>query len=244
MFGLKSRFRISVKSVAVVLLALFIAGGTSAVEAQLSSRTRRESNANRKARIARTIEETYSHRYEVAGGGGYLRFRSGEYLQKNNEISFWMTGTYYLRPRLGIIADVRGMYGNAKIGNNEFGLPDPQISEYPFMGGVAYRLYAKEKFAVSVTGEGGVALGKFDGGSKNIPSKYLHVWQSATRPAFSVGANFDYNFYPNIALRFTPTYVGTMYHLDPLDSAPTPHGSLQNNAGFNIGIVYRFGKIK
>ena len=146
MFG----FRLNVKCVSGVLLAILVASGASAVEAQSTRRTRRESNANRKARIARTIEATYSHRYEVAGGGGYLRFRSGEYLQKNNEVTFFMTGTYFLNPKLGIIADVRGMYGNAKIGNSTPNfLPfKPQISEYPFMGGVAYRLYAKEKVAV------------------------------------------------------------------------------------------------
>lgn len=244
MFGLMSGFRMSVKGIAVVLLALMMASGVSVVEAQSSRRTRRESNANRKARIARTIEETYSHRWEVAGGGGYLRFRSGEYLQKNNEVTFWMTGTYYLRPKLGIIADVRGLYGNAKIGNTIFNLQNPQISEYPFMGGLSYRVYAKEKLAVSVTGEAGAALGKFDGGSKTIPSKDIHVWQSTTRPVFSVGANFDYNFYPNLAFRVTPTYVGTLYSLDPLDPSPQPHGSIQNNFGVNVGFVYRFGKIK
>lgn len=255
MFGLKSCFRISVNGVAVVLLALMMASGVSVVQAQTARRTRRESNANRKARIARTIEETYSHRWEVAGGGGFLRFRSGEYLQKNSEVAFWTTTTYFLNPKLGILADVRGMYGNAKVGNNVSTLVNgvevpiflnfnPQISQYPFMGGVAYRVYAKEKFAVTVTGEGGAALGKFDGGSKGIPSADLHVWQSGLRPVFSVGANIDYNFYPDLALRVTPTYVGTMYQLDPTDPSPTPHGSLQNNFGVNIGIVYRFGKIK
>jgi hypothetical protein len=240
MFG----FRMSVKGVVVVLLALLVASGASVAEAQTGHRTRRESNANRKARIARTIEETYNHRWEVAGGGGYLRFRSGEYLQKNNEVTFWMTGTYYLRPKLGIIADVRGAYGNAKISNTIYNLQNPQISEYPFMGGLAYRLYRKEKMAVSVTGEAGVALGKFDGGTKTIPSRDLGLWQSTTKPAFSVGANFDYNFYPNLALRVTPTYVGTLFRLDPLDTAPSPHGSIQNNVGLNVGLVYRFGKIK
>ena len=34
---------------------------------------------DRKARIARTIEATYSHRYEVAGGGGYFRFQPGDF---------------------------------------------------------------------------------------------------------------------------------------------------------------------
>src|SRR3984957_2128482 len=248
MFG----FRLNVKCVSGVLLAVLVASGASAVEAQSTHRTRREANANRKARIARTIEETYSHRYEVAGGGGYLRFRSGEYLQKNDEVTFWMTGTYFLNPKLGIIADVRGAYGNAKIGNTGSpgnSIPNflpfkPQISEYPFLGGVAYRVYAKEKVALMVTGEGGAALGKFDGDTKGLPSSALGLWQSATRPAISLGANFDYNFYPNIAMRISPTWVGTFYQLSPQDPAPQPHGSFQSNLGFNIGIVYRFGKIK
>jgi hypothetical protein len=242
MFG----FRLNVKCVSGVLLAILVASGASAVEAQTTRRTRRESNANRKARIARTIEATYSHRYEVAGGGGYLRFRSGEYLQKNNEVTFFMTGTYFLNPKLGIIGDVRGMYGNAKIGNSSPNfLPfKPQISEYPFLGGVAYRVYAKEKVALMVTGEAGAALGKFDGDTKGLPSSALGLWQSATRPAISLGANFDYNFYPNIAMRISPTWVGTFYQLSPQDPAPQPHGSFQSNLGFNIGVVYRFGKIK
>lgn len=242
MFG----FRLNVKCVSGVLLAILVASGASAVEAQSTRRTRRESNANRKARIARTIEATYSHRYEVAGGGGYLRFRSGEYLQKNSEVTFFMTGTYFLNPKLGIIGDVRGMYGNAKIGNSSPNfLPfKPQISEYPFMGGVAYRVYAKEKVALMVTGEAGAALGKFDGDTKGLPSSALGLWQSATRPAISLGANFDYNLYPNIALRISPTWVGTFYQLSPQDPAPQPHGSFQSNLGFNIGVVYRFGKIK
>jgi hypothetical protein len=242
MFG----FRLNVKCVSGVLLAILVASGASAVEAQSTRRTRRESNANRKARIARTIEETYSHRYEVAGGGGYLRFRSGEYLQKNNEVTFFMTGTYFLNPKLGIIGDVRGMYGNAKIGNSSPNfLPfKPQISEYPFMGGVAYRVYAKEKVALMLTGEAGAALGKFDGDTKGLPSSALGLWQSSTRPAISLGANFDYNLYPNIAMRISPTWVGTFYQLSPQDPAPQPHGSFQSNLGFNVGVVYRFGKIK
>jgi hypothetical protein len=247
MFG----FRLSVKHVTGVLLAAFIASGTVAVEAQTTTthRTRRESSANRKARIARTIAETYNHRFEVAGGGGYLRFQSGSLLQKNNEVTFFMTGTYFLNPKLGIIGDVRGAYGRAKIGNPvsptspTLGF-NPQISEYPFMGGVAYRLYAKEKIAVSVTAEGGAAIGKFDGASKGFTSAELGVWQSTTKPVFSIGANFDYNFYPNLAFRISPTYVGTFFRLDPTDTLHGPPGTIQNNFGFNIGLVYRFGKIQ
>jgi hypothetical protein len=241
MFGV----RLSVKCVTGVLLATMIASGATVLEAQSTHRTRRESNANRQARIARTIEQTYDHRWEIAGGGGYLRFRSGEYLKRNNDVTFWMNGTYYLNPKVGIIVgDVRGLYGNAKVGNTIYDIDNPQISAYPFMAGIGYRVMAKEKFAIGITGEGGVALGKFDGGSKGIPSKDLGLWESNTKPVVSAGVNIDYNFYPNLAFRFTPTFVGTFYSLDPLDSAPQPHGTFQTNLGFNMGLVYRFGKIK
>jgi len=242
MFG----FRLNVKYATGVLLAGLMASGTVTLQAQTTHRTRRESTANRKARIARMIAETYGHRFEVAGGGGYLRFQPGSLKQRNNEVTFHMSTTYFLNPKLGIIADVRGAYGNAKIGNTAPSfLPfNPKISEYPFMGGVAYRLYAKEKFAVSVTAEGGVAIGKFDGDSKGLTSAELGIWQSRTRPVFSLGANFDYNFYPNLAFRLTPTYVGTTFRLDPTDTTDGPAGTIQNNFGFNAGFVYRFGKIK
>jgi Outer membrane protein beta-barrel domain len=248
MFG----FRLSVKCIAGVLLAGFMASGAVALQAQTARRTRRESSANRKARIARTIAETYGHRYEVAGGGGYLRFDSGA-PQKNNEVTFFMSGTYFLNPKLGIVGEVRGAYGSAKIGNSACTVNgcspvflgfNPQISEYPFLGGVAYRLYAKEKIAATVTAEGGAALGKFDGAAKGLPSAVLGVWQSTTKPAFSIGANFDYNFYPNLAFRVSPTYVGTFFRRDPTDVNHGPNGTIQNNLGFNVGIVYRFGKIK
>lgn len=229
MFG----FRSSVKRVAAVLLAFFIASGASAVEAQTARRTRRESNANRKARIERTIQDTYSHRWEVGGGGGYMRFRSGENLQKNNEVTFWMTGTYNMTPKLGWVADVRGAYGNAKIGNTIYNIPNPQISEYTFMAGPSYRFYAKEKTAISAFGTAGMGIGKFDSGSKGIPAKLLGIWPSEDRPVFSVGVNFDYNFYPNFAARVTPTYLGTTFG-----------GTIQNNLGVNVGLVYRFGRIK
>ncbi len=119
MFG----FRLSVKCATAMLLAGFIASGVSALEAQSTHRQRRESNANRKARIERTIQDTYTHRWEVGGGGGYLRFRSGENLQRNNQVSFWSTGTYSLNPKLGITGDVRGSYGNAKVGNTDLQPP-------------------------------------------------------------------------------------------------------------------------
>jgi hypothetical protein len=219
------------KVIAAGLLLVAVAGVTGTAQAQTPRR--RESSANRKARVQRTIEETYSHRWEVAGGGGYLRWRSGQNLQKNNEVTFWTNGTYFLNEKLGVTGDIRGAYGNAKIGNTIFNIPNPQISEYTFLAGPTYRLYAKQKSAISVYALGGTALGKFGGGSKGIPDVALGLWPSSNaRAAFSIGANVDYNLFPNLAVRVSPTYVGTTFG-----------GTLQNSAGINVGFVYRFGRI-
>lgn len=231
------------------MLVVGAAGAAGTAEAQSAHRQRRESNANRKARIARTIEDTYSHRVEVAGGGGYLRFRSGEYLQRNNEVTFFVSGMYALSPKVGIVGEVLGGYGKAKIGNNAFLSFNPQISEYAFMGGPSYRFVARQKYTVSAFGTAGAAIGKFDGASKAVTAPRLGIWNSATKPAFSAGVNLDYNLYPNLAVRVQPVYLGTLFQETILDSASNVAvskgtvGNLQNNYGFNIGIVYRLGRI-
>lgn len=229
MFG----FRFSVRSAAALLIAFFLVNAGTSLEAQSTARRKRETNANRKARIERTIQDTYSHRWEMAGGGGYLRFKSGDDLQRNNEVTFFLSGTYFLNPRFGIMGQVGGAYGNAKVGNTIYNIENPQISQYYFQGGPAYRLYAKQNYAATVFAIGGAGLGKFDSGSKGIPAVNLGLYPSQTRAAFQVGVNLDYNFYPNLAMRVTPLYQGTTFG-----------NSIQNNLGVNMGIVYRFGRIK
>jgi len=126
MFGFKSKE----KCATVVLLAAFLASGAGIAQAQSTRRHRRETNVNRQARIARVVKDTYSHSWEVGGGGGYLRFRSGESLQKNNEVTFWVSTTRYLSPKFGIVGDIRGAYGRAKIDTNPYIKFNPQISGY------------------------------------------------------------------------------------------------------------------
>jgi hypothetical protein len=53
------------------------------------------------------------------------------------------------------------------------------------------------------------------------------------RPAFSIGMNLDLNLYPNLAFRIAPSYLGTTFG-----------GTIENNAGFEMGLVYRFGHQK
>ena len=159
-FRSPSRFSRSIQLLPAVLLVAALSA--SSALAQNKRPAGRETNANRKARIARQIADTYTHRWEVAGGGGYLRFRSGQFTQKNSEIAFWMNTTYYFNRNLGLTGELRGAYGNAKINNlNQFAslVGRPQISEYPFLAGPTYRIRLRQKTALSVFALGGTALG-------------------------------------------------------------------------------------
>lgn len=236
-FRLDGHFRIF-RTAAVFggLLGLMVS--TLSAGAQSTRPRRRESNQNRKARIVRTIESTYGHRWEAAGGGGYMRFRSGLTQQQDNQVSFWASTLYALNPKLGVQGEVRGEYGAAKLGNNafglgspNFGLPNPQISEYQFMAGPSLRFVRREKVSVSGFAEAGLGLGKFAGGSKGLTAADIGVWTGDYAAAFSVGAHIDYNLYPNIAVRVSPSYLGTVYG-----------GTLQNSKAINVGVVYRFGR--
>jgi hypothetical protein len=238
--------KLAVRLVLSVVAAGMLAGAVTPANAQTVTQTqsrkrkqethaRHETNATRLARIQRTTEETYSHRYEVFGGGGYLRFRSGEYLKRNNEISWATAFNYYFNPKLAVVGDARGSFGNAHAyTNNEYGVYNPQINEYMFMGGVSYRFIMKEKFALSAQALAGTSWGIFSGGSKGIPGSYLGLWNDGLRPAFSLGVSADYNVAPNFAVRFTPTWMATNF-VGPTGS------TIQNNLGFNLGVIYRFG---
>jgi hypothetical protein len=217
---------------------LFASGSVADAQVRTTAkqkRPRHETNASRQARIERTIEQTYAHPWEVFGGGGFLRWESGQYTQKNNEVSWVAGANYYLSRKLAVVGEAQGSFGHAKPLRFNTGIgpfPNPQINEYFFTGGANYRFYTKEKVALSVQGTGGMAWGIFSSGS---PYSYygpnIGLWQDGIRPAFKFSVNADYNVYPNLALRIAPTYVGSTFG-----------GQVQNNLGLNVGVVYRFGK--
>ena len=250
MFVFELDKRRTTKSLSALLLLAALGFATTSALAQSTRRQRRETNANRQARINRTITDTYTRRWEIYGGGGYLRFRSGEYLKRNNEVSWAASGTYFLNPKLGITGNAQGSFGNAKI-PNVFALNgnySPQINEYVFSAGPTYRIYMKERYAVSAVVTGGIGIGNFNGGSSGVNSPTIGLWESTNRPVVTAGVNFDYNFYPNLSFRITPTLVGTTFigttATGPLATGGSQTGGFQPNLGFNAGFVYRFGRIK
>lgn len=188
-------------------------------------------NARRQARIQQLINETYGNKYEASFGGGYLRFHPGDTKQHINEGGWNIGITDYIRPKLGLTADVRGYYGTAYIGNNPYGIFLPSISQYSFLFGPQYRVYTKPKWAASVQALAGFGHGNFDTGTGGLPASYLGLYSNGTVFSFNLSAPFDYNLSPGLAIRVTPVYLFTNYG-----------GSAQNNLGFNAGVLYRWGK--
>lgn len=188
-------------------------------------------NARRKMRVEQIIQDTYTHKYEVYGGGGYLRFHAGSTLQHMNEAS-WNAGfTDYLAGKLGVTADFRGYYGTAYTYINEFQVFQPSISQYTFLAGPQMRFVEKQHWAVSANALVGFGHGNFGTGTGGLPPTLIGLYPDSTVFNLSIGAPIDYNLGPTLAVRLTPNYLMSDYG-----------SQIQNNLGFNAGVVWRFGR--
>lgn len=190
-------------------------------------------HARREQRKQRVVQDTYSHKFEVYGGGGYLRFRPGGPLQHINE-SAWNGGfTDYIRGRLGVTADLRGYYGTAFITPNPYNIFKPSITQYTYMAGPQYRILSREHWAISGQVLAGVAKGNFSASSSGVPpGTLIGLWSNGVNFSASLGVPVDYNLGPTLAVRLQPEYLFTTFG-----------GTTQlKNLGFSSGLVYRFGR--
>lgn len=199
---------------------------------RLATEARARIAARRRQRREAAIHDTYSHKYEIYGGGGYLRFRPGSSLQHINETAWNVGFSDYLRPRLAATGEIRGYYGTAFIGNNEFGLFKPAITQYAFLGGPQYRFVQRVHWAVSAQVLAGVSKGIFNGNSANFPGPLLGMWPNGTSFAIAPAVPIDYNLGPALAVRISPNYLFTHF-------GGTPQ---VKNLGFTAGLVVRFGR--
>ncbi len=189
--------------------------------------------ARRKLRIQQIIQDTYSHKYEVYFGGGYLRFRPGSSLQKINE-SDWNVGvTDYVAGKVGVTADFRGYYGTTYTNINAYQVFAPSISQYTFMAGPTVRFFEGQHWGWTGNVLAGVGHGNFGTGTGGLPPALIGLYPDGNSVNLTVGASVDYNLGPGLAIRLTPNYLMTDYGSE-----------LQHNLGFNAGVVYRFGRQK
>ena len=168
---------------------------------------------------------------------GYLRFTPGDSLQRVNEYN-WNAGvTRYFNERLGVTIDGRGYYGTPFIepqqGTPPAGsvrLDKPAISQYAALIGPTYRFYLQPKYSISGRVLGGYTYGNFTSDTNGFGTLGVLYPDAST---FAAGASvfFEYNLSPAIGLRVAPEYYLTGFG-----------STIQNNLGYNLGIVVRFGK--
>jgi hypothetical protein len=187
--------------------------------------------ARREQRRAQAIHDTYSHLFEVYTGGGYIRFTPGPDLQRVTMYSWDASVTRYYGERLGATIDGRGYYGTAFVGLNESSITRPAISQYAVMGGPTYRIRMRPKYLVSVHGLGGVAMSDFSGDTGGFGTAVLGLYPDATTYAINGGIVGEANLSPTLSLRLGGEYYGTGFG-----------STMQNNFGFQYGLVYRFRK--
>jgi hypothetical protein len=201
-------------------------------QVRLAQEAQARIRARRQQRTQRVIQDTYSHKFEAYGGGGYTRFRPGASLQHVNEAA-WNAGfTDYLWGRLGLTADVRGYYGTAFVPPNVFNIFKPSISEYSFMAGPQYRIVRREHWAISGQVLVGGSKGNFNANGAELPGTLIGLWSNGTNLSAAVGVPIDYNIAPGLAFRIQPGYWLTTF-------SNTPQ---VKNLGFTTGLVFRFGR--
>lgn len=188
-------------------------------------------NARRRVRVRQIIQDTYSHKYEFDFGGGYLRFRPGNNLQHNSESGWNVDITDYLKGSLGVTADFRGYYGTAFTPQNQYSQYLPSISQYAFLFGPRYRFFKGQHWGWTGQVEAGAEHGNFGTGTNGLPPQLIGLYTDSTVLAVDAAASVDYNLGPGLAIRLTPNALFTNYG-----------STMQFNKGFNLGVVYRFGR--
>jgi hypothetical protein len=202
--------------------------------------------ARRQQRLQAVVQDTYSHKYEVYFGYGYLRVRPGHSLQHATEYG-WNAGiTDFIRPKIGLTADFRGYYTNAFTGNGlgrppagsgadpsspVQGLFNPFISNYAVQLGGQYAVRQRRNYAVSGQLLAGVTRTLFFANSSGLPGRLVGLYPNQTRFTLTGMVPLDYNLGPGLAVRIAPTYNLTTWG-----------GDIQHNLGFTLGLNYRFGR--
>ncbi len=191
-------------------------------------------NARRRQRIRQIIHDTYNHKYDIYFGGVYSRFRPGTSLQHVSE-GGWDVGfvdyLHYLQGNLGVAADFRGYYGTAFIGPNPYSIFAPSISQYSFLGGPQYRFFEGQHWGWTAQILGGMGHGNFGTGTNGLPPTLIDLYPDSTVFNATAGASVDYNVSLGLGLRLTPNILFTNFG-----------GQLQENLGWTLATVYRFGK--
>jgi hypothetical protein len=195
----------------------------------------------RNIQFARRIPVTYDNRWEVYGGLNFMNGQAGQNLPKRyNMGGVEGQATYWLTDRIGPAVDLRVDYGTTPVFPNTFQINRPVVRQIIGMGGVQYRGWKNQRFAIQYHGLVGVGAGKFDGGTLggvNAPSHNaaanavaVGLYSNRVKPVGAFGGSLDINGSYRWAIRLQPDLI-------------VEHYGTEYREFFSIsgGLVWRFG---
>jgi hypothetical protein len=184
-----------------------------------------------------TEAPAYNNRWDIYGGFQYSHFNPspGPNVAATNLFGWNGTATAYLHPVWGIEMGARGLYGSMSIPPNPFNVPaSPKMSEYLWLFGPNFRFIRKENYAAGMHILVGAAYGDFD---KDFPSgiqpNLVGIYNDKLAFGAALGAWYDYNLSPKLAVRAIADYQPTHYGY-----------KWQSEFAGSVGIVYKLGVLK
>lgn len=184
-------------------------------------------------REAEAVTDTYTHRWEVMVGGEYMRFRPGPNLHNSGMGGWTLEFTRYFTPRLGLVGDAQGYYGNNSLGatGGPYNTYNAKFAVFPFTIGPQYRFYGTSRVSISGAVQAGIIYGFFDKNTGPFPPPLVGLYPASVVGAATASVKFDYNLSPALAVRIAPYVLFDHFG-----------GNTDHNQGFMVGMVYRFGR--
>lgn len=188
------------------------------------------------AQLIRPPEKlTYTNRFDVYGGIGLDTMVAGRTLLKRmNFGEFEAQGTYWMVPRFGLVADLRGEGGTTPVNANPYKIDRASVYQFMAMGGLQMRGARNQHFALNYHALVGAAHGLFDTNIGNTQPQQVGMFPNSTSPVAALGISLDINRGAHWAVRIQPDAMIRAY-----DSS-----DVTEDFSMSAGILYRFGKRK
>ncbi|HWB32474.1 MAG TPA: hypothetical protein VG714_04810 [Acidobacteriaceae bacterium] len=196
----------------------------------------------RAQRIGPPAPVSYDNKYELYGGLNYMNFKAGENLtHRMNLGGAEISGTWWLNPKWGVVADYRGEAGTTQVDQNAhiYGIHHPLVYMNMALFGAQYRGPKNQLAAINYHAYGGFSHGVFDAGtdgagpgdiySASENARLVGLYPNKTAALFALGGSLDLNRSKNWAIRLSPDLI-------------LEHFGNEEREFFSIsgGVVYRF----
>ena len=161
-------------------------------------------------RTQRVIQDTYSHKFEVYGGGGYTRFRPGLAPAHQRIRLEWGVHRLFVGAN-GDYCGLARLLRNRVHHTQSLQHLQAQHQQYTFMAGPQYRFVRREHWAISgqvlVGGPKAISMPAVPG----FLGTFVGLWSNGTNFSLALGVPIDYNLSPGLAVRLQPGYWFTTF---------------------------------